>query len=148
MDFITISQVSKGLGISTRALRYYEQIGLLKSYSSASAEWHNAKIREVSIMPVEFRHYKALEKQLSKYVDESVKSTILTDMDNISDSSSPKRKARWAAEISKRMDENLDEELRMKIRKGCACVLSIENVSLTAVRVSPALSSISGLPVH
>lgn len=31
MELITISKVSKSLGISTRTLRYYEQIGLIKS---------------------------------------------------------------------------------------------------------------------
>lgn len=31
MELMTISQVSKGFGVSTRTLRYYEQIGLLKS---------------------------------------------------------------------------------------------------------------------
>ncbi len=32
MDLITISEVSKGLAISTRTLRYYEQIGLIESF--------------------------------------------------------------------------------------------------------------------
>ncbi|MGO0985252.1 MerR family transcriptional regulator [Clostridioides difficile] len=32
MKTITISQVSKNMGISTRMLRYYEQIGLIKSF--------------------------------------------------------------------------------------------------------------------
>ena len=31
MENMTVSQVSKGLGISTRMLRYYEQVGLLES---------------------------------------------------------------------------------------------------------------------
>jgi len=31
MNLITISEISKGLCISTRALRYYEQIGLIES---------------------------------------------------------------------------------------------------------------------
>ena len=34
MELKTISQVSKGLGISTRTLRYYEQIGLIKSHKA------------------------------------------------------------------------------------------------------------------
>jgi DNA-binding transcriptional MerR regulator len=32
MESMTISQVSKGFGISTRMLRYYEQLGLIKSF--------------------------------------------------------------------------------------------------------------------
>lgn len=32
MNTNTITQVSKSLGISTRMLRYYEQIGLISSY--------------------------------------------------------------------------------------------------------------------
>lgn len=32
MENMSISQVSKGMGISTRMLRYYEQAGLIKSY--------------------------------------------------------------------------------------------------------------------
>ncbi len=32
MEAMTITEVSKGYGISTRMLRYYEQIGLIKSY--------------------------------------------------------------------------------------------------------------------
>lgn len=31
MEALTISQVSRGLGVSTRMLRYYEQVGLLRS---------------------------------------------------------------------------------------------------------------------
>lgn len=31
MELITISEVSKNFRVSTRTLRYYEQIGLLKS---------------------------------------------------------------------------------------------------------------------
>jgi len=31
MELQTISQVSKSFGISTRTLRYYEQLGLIKS---------------------------------------------------------------------------------------------------------------------
>ncbi|MEG0661630.1 MAG: MerR family transcriptional regulator [Anaerorhabdus sp.] len=32
MNTNTITQVSKSLGISTRMLRYYEQVGLISSY--------------------------------------------------------------------------------------------------------------------
>jgi DNA-binding transcriptional MerR regulator len=32
MESMTISEVSKGFGVSTRMLRYYEQIGLIRSY--------------------------------------------------------------------------------------------------------------------
>ena len=32
MEALTISTVSRNLNVSTRMLRYYEQIGLIKSY--------------------------------------------------------------------------------------------------------------------
>jgi hypothetical protein len=78
------------------------------------------------MMPTNFRHYRALDQQLSKHVDADTQAALLAGMDHVTNSSKPEVKADWAREMMRRMDETLPPETRIAIREGCACVLSNE----------------------
>jgi hypothetical protein len=71
-----------------------------------------------------FRHYRVLYGQLGQHVDGPTRDALLVGMDSIRDNSPPEAKARWAAEMMRRMDDMLDAATRSKVREGCACVLS------------------------
>ena len=77
-------------------------------------------------MSKDFRHYRALEKQLGIYTDAETQRKILNGMDYVSQSSKPAVKVEWARELMRRMDTLLDAETCIKVREGCACVLSNE----------------------
>jgi len=77
-------------------------------------------------MAKEFRHYRVLDEQLKKHVDDKTRKEILENMDYVRDSSKQEIKATWAYEVTKRLDEKIDKETCIKIREGCACVLSNE----------------------
>ena len=77
-------------------------------------------------MSKDFRHYRALEKQLDLYIDAETQRKILNGMDYVSQSSKPAVKVEWASELMRRMDTLLDAETCIKVREGCACVLSNE----------------------
>ena len=77
-------------------------------------------------MAKDYRHYRALEKELSKTGDPEVKEAILKGMDYLSSGSKPEVKVAWASELMRRMDSMLDEETCVKVREGCACVLTNE----------------------
>ena len=75
-------------------------------------------------MSKDFRHYRALEKQLGIYTDAETQRKILNGMDYVSQSSKPAVKVEWARELMRRMDTLLDAEKCTKVREGCACVVS------------------------
>ena len=77
-------------------------------------------------MSKRFRHYRVLDQQLIKHVDDDTREILLAGMDYVQDGSTPEVKARWACEMMDRMDRLLDEATRMRVREGCACVLSGE----------------------
>lgn len=77
-------------------------------------------------MAKDFRHYRALAAQLSKFVDADTQAAILAGMDYVTGSAKPAVKAAWAGEMMQRMDRMLDAETCIKVREGCACVLSNE----------------------
>jgi hypothetical protein len=74
----------------------------------------------------DYRHYRVLAEQLNKYVDTETQEAILAGMDTVNSSSKPEVKVDWAREMMGRMDRMLDPETCVKIREGCACVLSNE----------------------
>jgi hypothetical protein len=74
----------------------------------------------------DYRHYRALAGQLSEHVDPAVQEAILAGMDDVNSSSKPEVRVGWAREMMQRMDRMLDPETCIKIREGCACVLSNE----------------------
>ena len=78
-------------------------------------------------MSKDFRHYRVLAAQLSKYVEADTQAAVLAGMDRIRNSSQPEDKVRWAGVLMERMDSLLDSETCIKVREGCACVLSNEN---------------------
>jgi len=75
-------------------------------------------------MAKDFRHYRALADQLSKYVDVETQAALLARMDYVTGSSGPEVKASWAREMMQRMDRLLDAETCIQVREGCACVVS------------------------
>ena len=75
-------------------------------------------------MTKDFRHYRVLAAQLGKYVDASTQEVLLDGMDYVTGSSKPEVKVDWAREMMQRMDAMLEPETCVKIREGCACVLS------------------------
>ena len=77
-------------------------------------------------MAKSYRHYRALAEQLSKYVDKDTQDAILDGMDRINNHSKPEDKVGWARELMQRMDSRLDPEICIKVREGCACVVSNE----------------------
>jgi hypothetical protein len=77
-------------------------------------------------MSKDYRHYRALAAQLARYVDPKTQDAILAGMDYVNSSSKPEAKVDWARELMQRMDELLAPETCIKIREGCACVLSNE----------------------
>ena len=77
-------------------------------------------------MTKDYRHYRVLAEQLSKYVDKNTQEAILAGMDKVSNSSKPEDRVRWACELMQRMDRLLDIETCIKVREGCACVVSNE----------------------
>ncbi|MBN2394266.1 MAG: hypothetical protein JXR84_26270 [Anaerolineae bacterium] len=77
-------------------------------------------------MAKSYRHYRALAEQLGKYVDQDMQDAILDGMDKINNSSKPEDKVAWARELMQRMDSRLDAETCIKVREGCACVVSNE----------------------
>lgn len=78
-------------------------------------------------MAREFRHYRVLREQLDRHVDRATRDRLLFGMDSIRDGSPPAAKACWAMEMMRRLDDTLDEASRIKVREGCACVLSGES---------------------
>lgn len=79
------------------------------------------------VIVTSYRHYRALAEQLGKYVDKDTQDAILVGMDKVNSSSKPEDKVSWACELMRRMDSRLDAETRIKVREGCACVVSNEN---------------------
>jgi hypothetical protein len=77
-------------------------------------------------MSKDYRHYRALAEQLGKHVDQGTQEAILAGMGYVNSSSKPEVKVAWAREMIERMDRMLDQETCVKIREGCACVLSNE----------------------
>ena len=77
-------------------------------------------------MTKDFRHYRALAAQLGRYVGDPTREALLDGMDYVTSSSKPEVKVGWAREMMQRMDEMLEPETCIKIREGCACVLSSE----------------------
>ena len=77
-------------------------------------------------MPKPFRHCRVLDEQLRKCVDDRTRATLLAGMDCVSESSRPEVKAAWVYEMMQRMDRLLDRSTCIKVREGCACVLSDE----------------------
>jgi len=77
-------------------------------------------------MTKDYRHYRVLAEQLSKCVDKDTQEAILAGMDKVSNSSKPEDKVHWARELMQRMDRLLDIETCIKVREGCACVVSNE----------------------
>jgi len=77
-------------------------------------------------MAKDFRHYRALAEQLEKYVDPDMQEAILAGMDYVTSNSKPEVKVGWAREMMQRMESALDAKTCIKIREGCACVLSNE----------------------
>jgi hypothetical protein len=77
-------------------------------------------------MSKDFRHYRAVEKQLGLHTDVETQRKILDGMDTLSQSSKPAVKVEWARELMQRMDALLDAETCIRVREGCACVLSNE----------------------
>ena len=78
-------------------------------------------------MAKDYRHYRVLAEQLNKYVDQDIQDAILTGMDTINSSSKPEIKSCWARELMYRMDSLLDPDTCIKVREGCACVVSNQN---------------------
>ena len=77
-------------------------------------------------MGKEFRHMRVLREQLDVYADKEMQMKILSGMEYVKDGSTPDIKAKWAKEITKRLDEYLDSETCIKIRENCACLKSNE----------------------
>jgi hypothetical protein len=77
-------------------------------------------------MAEKFRHYRVLAEQLGKYADQDTQMAILDGMNYVTASSKLEVKVGWASEVMQRMDRMLDPETCIKIREGCACVLSNE----------------------
>ncbi len=77
-------------------------------------------------MSKDFRHYRALEKQLAMYADAETQKKILDGMDDVNQSSKPEVKVAWARELMQRMDTFLNAETCIQVREGCACVVSNE----------------------
>jgi hypothetical protein len=77
-------------------------------------------------MSKNFRHFRALEKQLAIYTDAETQKRILDEMDYVNQSSQPAAKVEWARELMQRMDTFLNAETCIKVREACACVLSNE----------------------
>jgi len=77
-------------------------------------------------MTKDSRHYRALAAQLGKYVDAPTQEALLDGMNYVTSSSKPEVKVGWAREMMQRMDAVLEPETCIKIREGCACVLSNE----------------------
>ena len=78
------------------------------------------------MMEREFRHYRVLREQLQRQVDDATVEALLSGMGGVRDGSPPAIKVAWAAEMMRRLDATLDEETRICVREGCACVLSGE----------------------
>jgi len=78
-------------------------------------------------MSKDFRHYRALEKQLGIHTDAETQKKILDGMDYVNPSSQPAVKVAWARELMQRMDTLLDVETCIQVREGCACVVSNAN---------------------
>ena len=77
-------------------------------------------------MSKSLRHYRVLDKQLRKHVDDEISRSLLAGLDYVKAGSKPEVKAQWAYELMERMDRLLDEETCIKVREGCACVQSNE----------------------
>jgi hypothetical protein len=77
-------------------------------------------------MSKDFRHYRVLAQQLGRYVDPDIQKGILDGMDYVAVNSKPDVKVEWARIMMERMDSSLDAETCIKVREGCACVLSNE----------------------
>lgn len=77
-------------------------------------------------MPKVYRHYRVLAEQLSQHVDLDTQRAVLDGLDYLGGSPKPKVRVRWAREAMERLDTLLDPETRIRVREGCACVLSNE----------------------
>jgi hypothetical protein len=71
-----------------------------------------------------FRHYRVLAEQLSEHVDAETLEAVLKDLDTIRPGSKPEQKVAWAREAMARLDALVAPETCIKIREGCACLLS------------------------
>jgi hypothetical protein len=67
-----------------------------------------------------------LAEQLGKYVGGEVQAAILEGMDYANSGSKAEVKTEWARELMRRMDQQLDPQDSIRVREGCACVLSNE----------------------
>jgi Family of unknown function (DUF6144) len=77
-------------------------------------------------MSTGFRHYRVLAQQLGAYADPETQERILDGMDYVTSSSKPDVKVEWARTMMERMDSLMDPETCIKVREGCACVVSNE----------------------
>jgi hypothetical protein len=71
-----------------------------------------------------FRHYRVLAEQLSEHVDAETQEAVLRALDTIRPGSKPEQKVAWAREAMARLDALVAPETSIKIREGCACLLS------------------------
>ena len=60
-------------------------------------------------MSKSLRHYRVLDKQLRKHVDDEISKSLLAGLDYVKAGSKPEVKAQWAYEVMERMDRLLDE---------------------------------------
>ncbi|MHB1318796.1 MAG: hypothetical protein ACYCYF_09290, partial [Anaerolineae bacterium] len=74
----------------------------------------------------EMRHSRVLREQLIANLDPATASTVVEGLGILGEGAQPEARAAWAAEAMRRLDTMLDEETRMRIREGCACVQSNE----------------------
>lgn len=73
----------------------------------------------------EHRHQTLLREQLDNYVGEEMRRRILPEGECIYSTSTSKQKAGWAKAVIDRMDQLIsDDEMRKRIRHGCACGIS------------------------
>lgn len=68
------------------------------------------------------KHCERLIKQIDFYIGKGKGKEILSDLCNVSGNETPKECAKWANDVTKRLEENISPEKLILIREQCACV--------------------------
>ena len=68
------------------------------------------------------KHLRKLEKQITRHYGEERSVEILNGLTDVTGNETPKEAAVWAERITKRLEQNIEENTLIQIREECACV--------------------------
>ena len=68
------------------------------------------------------KHCERLVHQIDFYMGKGKGQEILSDLCEVTGRESSKECAKWANDVTKRLEDNIDAEKLIQIRQGCACV--------------------------